>query len=111
MLVPIEKSSLSDVDKISAVCIWGWIAIDVETGAYMGRSYGRCKGGLTKFYVILPHETPAERGGFLKPRQVPFARERSVIRAYDESDALEVANKRLPQLVKRVEKARARKDL
>lgn len=100
MLVEISKSTLCDTDKINASLLRDWCAIDTESGAYLKQTSGRGKCGLPKFFVILPHKSPAERGGFFK-NTVSGGFERTTIRAWTLQEAIKIGNERLPKLTKR----------
>lgn len=100
MLVPISKSSLSDTDKIGVAMIRGWDAVDVENVAYLKQTAGRGKYGLPKFLLIAPDPKPAQFTEILQAYCYPdFVR--SIIRAWSLSEAIDIANQRLPKLLKR----------
>lgn len=104
MLVITSQSSLSDTDKIAAVAFHRMMAVDVETGAYLMPSHGRSRWA-PKYFLILPHETPKDRGGIMGTRKCSFAFERAIIRAWSDEEAVTIANKRLPRLLKRAQQA------
>lgn len=100
MLVPISKSSLSDTEKIGVAMIRSWDAVDVENVVYLKQTAGRGKYGLPKFLLIAPDPKPAQFSDILQAYCYPdFVR--SVIRAWSLEEAIEIANKRLPALLKR----------
>jgi len=100
MLVPISKSSLSDTEKIGVAMIRSWDAVDVENVVYLKQTAGRGKYGLPKFLLIAPDPKPAQFSDILQAYCYPdFVR--SVIRAWSLDEAIEIANQRLPKLLKR----------
>jgi len=100
MLVPISKSSLSDTEKIGVAFIRGWDAVDVENCAYLKQTAGRGKYGLPKFLLIAPDPKPVQLTDILQAYSYHDV-VRSVIRAWSLDEAIEIANKRLPALLKR----------
>lgn len=108
MLTPISESTLTDTDRAAAL-VYNCLAVDVQTGAYLFQSAGQWKNGLLKFILVLPHETPADRGGVFGERRNMFAVERAVIPAWSIDEAIDVANKRLPGMMRRAKIAQHKK--
>lgn len=100
MLVPISKSSLSDTDKFGVSFIRGWDAVDVENCVYLKKTAGRGKYGLPKFLLIVPDPKPAQLTDIFQAYSY-HDYVRSVIRAWSLDEAIQIANQRLPKLLKR----------
>jgi hypothetical protein len=97
MLVEIKESSLSDSEKITGAFLRRYYAVDTETGAHLSRSYGRSKSGNgPKWFLILPLD-----GQLFDSRA---SCERATFRAWGLSEAIAIANEKLPKLLKRREK-------
>lgn len=97
-LRPMSEAGLSEADRFAAL-IKGWSAVCPVTGAFLSASHGRTKRGDTKYVLILPTETPAERGGLFAKYEWNDE-DRKFIRAYSEAEAIEIANKRLEKMLK-----------
>ncbi len=104
MLLPITKCALSETDKIAALLLRSWRALDVESGAFLSRTHGRGKYGLPKYILILPNKTPEERGGLLARYEWDYPKGRKFIRAWTEEEAIESANARLKKMLAAREK-------
>jgi len=100
MLEITSKSTLDENEKFGCI-MRGMCAVDPESGAYLKPSYGRSSHE-PKYFLILPAEPPADRGGFLAHGK-SYDFERSIIRAWSEQEAIELANKRLPLLQARAQ--------
>lgn len=96
-LQPIADLGLTDSERLGAI-FKRWCAIDPETGAFLSASNGRTKYGDTKYILILPTKTPAERGGLFADYDWT-EKDRKRIRAWSLSEAIEIANKRLEKMV------------
>ena len=106
MLVKISQSNLSDVDKVGVAAIRGWDAVDLDNFAYLLQTNGRGKYGLPKFILSVYVEHPETFEDTLKA-YADYARIYSTIRAWSLDEAIEVANRRLPRLLKRVKQTLA----
>lgn len=100
MLVPISQSNLSDTNKVGVSFIRGWDAVDTKNFAYLYRTSGRGKYGLPKYYLLVVINPPETFDLFLEA-YTNWDKVFSTIRAWSLNDALEIANKRLPSLLKR----------
>lgn len=76
------------------------LAICLDTGAYLSESRGRARGG-TNYTLILPDVF--ERSDLW--RHQPWTH-RSQFKAWTRCEAIEIANRRLPGLVRRQQKRR-----
>ena len=99
MLIPTSQSSLPDDERFAAI-FRGYRAVDRESGAYMRASAGRSHHA-PKYTLILPYTTPAQRGSFM---EYEYNFLRSVVRAWSEAEAIQIANERLPKMKLRLAK-------
>jgi hypothetical protein len=88
----ISECGLDESGMFAAVCVKEWCALDVESGAFMFRTNGRGKAGLLKFILILPAQTPAERGGLFESYTWNSS-DRKFIRAWSEAEAIKAEGK------------------
>lgn len=110
MFIKISDSGLSETDKVGAAFIRGWQAVDTENVGWIRQSAGRGKYGLPKYYVILPVPKPETIEELLKAYNYPDSIF-STIRVWSLDEAIEIANKRLPSLLKRRDKAKGDSDV
>jgi hypothetical protein len=103
MLTKIAQSNLSDVNKVGVALIRGWDAIDTENFAYLRQSAGRGKYGLPKYHLLVFVNPPATFEELLQAYS-NFDTVYSAVRAWTLDEAIDVANKRLPKLLKRANK-------
>lgn len=101
MFIDIFQSSLNETNKIGANMIKGWLAVDTENFAFIKQTAGRGKGGLPKFYMVVPCTKPEKLEDALKFGYNIGNQELSIIRAWTLQEAIEIANKRLPKLLKK----------
>lgn len=92
MLKLMCEIELTDAERLAAL-FRSCCAIDTETGAYLIRGYGLHKGGhLPRYVLIVPEETPQERGGLFAGKNYLY-RYRAFIRAMNDEAAVHQANK------------------
>lgn len=88
-----------DEQTVTALMFTNWLALDLDNGAYLFRTYGRGKGGLPT-YVLIVHGP-----GYADVEALSKAgfdwKYRSFIRAWGHADALELANVRLQKHLQR----------
>jgi hypothetical protein len=106
MFVKISQSDLSDVNKVGALCIRGWHAVDTANCGYLYQTSGRGKYGLPKFILVLV-VNPPDRFDEVMEAYTRWERITSVIRAWSLEEAIQIANTRLPRLQKRAQLQRS----
>ncbi len=105
MLQLVRYLNLAAEERLAAA--WhGWWALDPESGAFLSRAGGRTKaGGRVRWVLIVPNQTPAERGGLFAGYDWDFPAGCRFIFAPTEDQATEAANRKLPRMLQHLGKA------
>ena len=92
----LETMDKFDDDIRLSALFRGAIALCRETGAFLSRTNGRSKAGSGQKYVlVLPSESPEERGGFFRYSYSTALVKR--IRAWSDQEAIDRFNLMPPQ--------------
>lgn len=92
-------SQMNMADRLA--CIYrGWIAVDLESGAFIRRSNGRTEDGMTKYILILPNQSPTERGGHFREYHWYFPQGRFIYRCSNDAQAIEKGTGHLARMLR-----------
>ena len=108
MLKPLDKLNLTNQQRFDNVMVHHWIAVDPDTGATLTRSFGRTKYGDVRCTLILPKKTPVEAGGWWEAASSGWDlhnETRKFIQAWNFEEAVELANKKLARMLKKLGRA------
>ncbi len=109
MLVDIKDAELTDAQKIGAALCFQWVAVDIETGAYLLGGRGRAKyGNAPKWFLIVPHENClfTQDGKWDREKMCRVGYERATFRAENLRDAIATGQVKLLKLLPRIQAKR-----
>ena len=99
MLQPIDQLNFSEGERLGIIFLHRFIAACPETGAMLFPTNGRPKGNNAPRYVLIkPNKSLEERGGLLSRYSWDYPHGRKFVRAWSDSEAIDLANKKLEKM-------------
>ena len=100
MIKHIDELDFSLDEMITILLKFHFFAVCPESGAMLKAAHGNPKAGnAPKYVLILPNKSVNERGGLLTNYEWDYPHGRKFIRAWTETEAIKLANKKLAKMV------------
>ena len=96
MLIPI--SQLPPDDYLRAVLRGHLVAVDPDSNAWLTVSHGHTSKA-PKYILTVPNKSAAEDGGLWGPRTWDYPHGRKFLRAWSDTEAIELANAKLTKML------------